>query len=45
MDGVKCFLVSGSINEILIEVFHVEEHSLGFIVDRCSEKQKGLSDI
>ena len=37
-----CFVGSASIDEILIEVFQMKEHSFGFIVDRVKDIHNGL---
>ena len=41
----RFFVDSGSIDELLIEVFQLKENGLRFIGDKCSEKQKGFSDV
>ena len=39
-----CFVFSGRVYELLLEVFQMKEHGFGFIGDRCNKKQKGFSD-
>ena len=43
--GHNCFVCSVSVDEILIEVFHMKDHSFGFIGDWCNKKRKGFSGI
>ena len=39
------FVVNGRIRELLLEVFHLREHGLGFMVDKCNDKWNYCSDV
>ena len=39
------FVGRGRIDELLIEVFQLKDHSFGFIGDRCNDKWNGFSDV
>ena len=38
-----CFVGSGSVDELLIEVFRMKEHGFEFIGDRCNDKREVFS--
>ena len=40
-----CFVGSIIVDKLLIEEFHLKNHSLGFIGDRCNDIRKGVSDV
>ena len=40
-----CFVGSGSVGELLIEIFHLKDYGFRFIGERCNKKQKGFSDV
>ena len=39
------FLSSARSDELLLEVFHMNEHGFGFIGDRYNDKRKGFRDV
>ena len=40
-----CFVVSNSVDNLLLEVFQLKEDGFDFIGDRCNEKRKILSYV
>ena len=40
-----CFVGGASIDELLFEIFHLEEHGFGFIEDICNEEGEVFSDV
>ena len=45
LDEAKCFVDSGSIEDILLELFQMKEHGFGLIGDRCNDKRMVFVDF
>ena len=40
-----CFVSSGGVDELMLELFQMKEHGFSFIGDRLNEKWKGFSYV